>query len=152
MSHDPDGIHGPYLPFTYSSLLIPWCVQDYMEGGPLASVYSEETMLRYRDMQDRNAMDPHAWNLASKCWQAMFLPLQEPAKSNDQVLPQLPAYHIFPCMPCAPTCHGPGAHHASPQIVNCRYMDSCASWMPPYVGHRYHRRIRCREIVPGAPR
>jgi len=63
-------------------------IPKYMPGGELEHVYSDETQQAYMNMdgEDRKAMPPHAWNLATCCWQAMFAPLRPPATSNDQAI------------------------------------------------------------------
>jgi len=61
--------------------------QDYMPGGALEHAYSDNTMLEYKNMGERQSMPPHAWNLASHCWQMLMAPvLVPPAESFNQAI------------------------------------------------------------------
>ena len=64
-----------------------WALQDYEPGGALENVYSRNTMEEYKNMGDRQSSPPHAWNLASHCWQMLMAQvLVPPAESFNQAI------------------------------------------------------------------
>jgi myosin-7 len=60
-------------------------VEEYI-SGELAYVYSDDTMAEYKAMTDRNAAKPHAWALASKCWQNAFEPPEGGRTTSHQAI------------------------------------------------------------------
>jgi hypothetical protein len=61
-------------------------LQEYKTGA-LKHVYSNDTMAEYQNLGERNSLPPHAWNLASTCWQRLLAPsLVPPSESFNQAI------------------------------------------------------------------
>jgi len=61
--------------------------EDYMSGGILADLYSEETKHKYMLVSDREKGSPHIWNLTSHCYHNVKAAIKPPtAPSFNQAI------------------------------------------------------------------